>query len=361
MRHALELARRGIGFVEPNPPVGAVLVNDVGDCVGEGWHQRYGGDHAEVVALQAAGAAARGATLYVTLEPCCHFGKTPPCSRAVIAAGVRRIVAAVTDPNPQVAGGGLRELSAAGIEIEVALLESEANALLAPLRKLIQHQRPWLIAKWAMTLDGKLASSTGDSRWISGEASRRLVHELRGRMDAVLVGIGTALADDPLLTARPPGPRTALRIVVDSQARLPASSKLAATAREVPLLLAVGPSAEPARIAALESLGVEILPLPADAGGHVELSALLAELGRRRMTNVLVEGGAALFGSLFDQRLIDEVYAFASPKLIGGAAAPGPIGGVGISDMNAAVRLRDAEIRVIEGDVLIHGRIDSTA
>ncbi|MFO0918901.1 MAG: bifunctional diaminohydroxyphosphoribosylaminopyrimidine deaminase/5-amino-6-(5-phosphoribosylamino)uracil reductase RibD [Planctomycetaceae bacterium] len=361
MRHALELARRGIGFVEPNPPVGAVLVNDVGDCVGEGWHQRYGGDHAEVVALQAAGAAARGATLYVTLEPCCHFGKTPPCSRAVIAAGVRRVVAAVTDPNPQVAGGGLRELSAAGIEIEVGLLESEANALLAPFRKLIQHQRPWLIAKWAMTLDGKLASSTGDSRWISGEASRRLVHKLRGRMDAVLVGIGTALADDPLLTARPPGPRTALRIVVDSQARMPASSKLAATAREVPLLLAVGPSAEQARIAALESLGVEILPLPADAGGHVELSALLAELGRRRMTNVLVEGGAALFGSLFDQRLIDEVYAFASPKLIGGAAAPGPISGVGISDMNAAVRLRHAEIRVIEGDVLIHGRIDSTA
>jgi diaminohydroxyphosphoribosylaminopyrimidine deaminase / 5-amino-6-(5-phosphoribosylamino)uracil reductase len=361
MRHALDLAQRGIGLVEPNPPVGAVLVNDAGECLGEGWHQRFGGEHAEIVALKQAGAAARGTTLYVTLEPCCHFGKTPPCSQAVIAAGVRRVVAAMVDPNPQVAGGGLRELAAAGIEVEVGLLESEAAALLAPFQRLTVHRRPWVIAKWAMTLDGKLATSTGDSRWISGTSSRRLVHELRGRMDAILVGLGTALADDPLLTARPAGPRIAARVIVDSHARLPVTSQLVATAQQIPLWVAVTQVADAERIAALQSSGAEVICLPNNGAGRVDLSALLEELGRRRLTNVLVEGGRHLFGALFDQRLIDEVYAFVAPKLIGGDSAVSPLGGTGLPAMRDAVSLVDPEVRQLDSDVLIHGRISSAS
>lgn len=357
MRHALELARQGVGSVEPNPLVGAVLVNDSGELVGEGWHQQYGGPHAEIHAIQNAGDAARGSTLYVTLEPCCHFGKTPPCTQAVIAAGIRRAVIATSDPNPQVSGQGMQELRNAGLEVDVGLLAAEAEAIVAPFRQLMTHGRPWIIAKWAMTLDGKLAAHTGNSRWISNEASRQVVHELRGRMDAILVGIGTALADDPLLTARPPGPRTAVRIVVDSMARLPLTSQLVATARQVPVLLAASSSAPSERLAALEHEGVETLLLPQDDAGQLSLSALCQELGRRRFTHVLAEGGRMMLGSLFDQRLIDEVYGFVAPKLIGGISAPGPIGGRGLNMMQDAAGLQNVEIRELDGDVLIHGRI----
>src|SRR5436305_1406899 len=205
MRRALELAERGRGFVEPNPLVGAVVVRD-GSVVGEGWHRRYGEAHAEVNALAQAGEAARGATLYVTLEPCCHVGKTPPCTDAVLAAGISRVVAAMADPFPKVAGGGIARLRAAGVAVAVGLGESEARRLNAPYLKLLATGRPYVHAKWAMTLDGKIATRTGDSRWISNEASRRVVHAMRGRMDAILVGIGTALVDDPSLTAPPPRP-----------------------------------------------------------------------------------------------------------------------------------------------------------
>src|SRR4051794_5088755 len=207
MRRALDLAERGRGFVEPNPVVGAVVVRD-GSLVGEGWHERYGEAHAEVNALSAAGEAARGATLYVTLEPCCHHGKTPPCTDTVLRAGVRRVVAAMLDPFPRVAGGGFAVLLAAGVDVAVGVCEAEARRLNAPYLTLLTHGRPHVHAKWAMTLDGKIATRTGQSQWISNEASRRRVHELRGRMDAVVVGIGTVLADDPMLTARPPGPRS---------------------------------------------------------------------------------------------------------------------------------------------------------
>src|SRR5207253_7885382 len=216
-RRALELAERGRGYVEPNPLVGAVVVHD-GRIIGEGWHQRYGEAHAEVNALTAAGDAARGATLYVTLEPCCHHGKTPPCTDAVLRAGVQRVVAAMLDPFPQVSGKGADLLRAAGVTVDVGLCEAEARRLNAPYLKLLATGLPYVTAKWAMTLDGKIATRTGDSKWISNEASRRRVHELRGRMDAIIVGIGTALADDPLLTARPTGPRTPARIVLDSRA-----------------------------------------------------------------------------------------------------------------------------------------------
>ena len=267
MQRALELAAQGQGFVEPNPMVGCVIARGA-EIVGEGWHRRFGQAHAEVEALRIAGSRARGATLYVTLEPCCHQGKTPPCTRAVLAAGVARVVAAMADPFPQVAGGGLAELRAAGVEVQTGILENQARKLNAPYLKLLSAGRPWVVAKWAMTLDGKIAARTGDSRWISSPASRQLVHQLRGRMDAILVGRGTAAADDPQLTARPPGPRTALRIVVDTRASLSLASRLVRTAREVPVLVAVGPEAASADCANLQAAGCEVLVCDgADAAG----------------------------------------------------------------------------------------------
>lgn len=324
MRRALELARRGAGRVEPNPLVGAVIASATGEVVGEGWHQVFGGPHAEIVALAAAGRTARGATLAVTLEPCCHHGKTPPCTSAIIAAGIARVVVAAGDPFPQVAGGGIAALRAAGVAVEQGLFESEAVRLTAPFRTLVTRGRPWVIAKWAASLDGRLAAAPGGDRWISSPESLILVHELRGRVDGVLVGIGTALADDPLLTARPEGARRALRIVVDSGARLPLESRLVRSAREWPVLVAVGPAAPTERLAALRAAGCEIWQGPeADSGERLE--SLLQELGRRRLTNLLVEGGAAVLGSLFARGLVDEIHAFTAAKILGGTGDALPL------------------------------------
>ncbi len=355
MQRALELAAQGQGFVEPNPMVGCVLARGA-EIVGEGWHRRFSQAHAEVDALRIAGSRARGATLYVTLEPCCHQGKTPPCTRAVLAAGVARVVAAMADPFPQVAGGGLAELRAAGVEVQTGILESEARKLNAPYLKLLSLGKPWVVAKWAMTLDGKIATPNGDSRWISSPASRQLVHQLRGRMDAILVGRGTAAADDPQLTARPPGPRTALRIVLDTRAALSLRSRLVRTAREVPLLVAVGPEAATADCADLRAAGCELLVCDGSTP-QARLETLFGELGRRRMTNVLVEGGGRLLGSLFDARLIDEVHVFIAPKLAGGGEAPGPIAGRGVDAISAALPLEDIAVRQIDGDIYLHGRM----
>jgi len=355
MIRALELARQGLGTVEPNPAVGAVIVDDDLRLLGEGWHQRFGGPHAEVHALKQAGEAARGATLYVTLEPCCHFGKTPPCSQAVIAAGLKKVVIAMTDPAPHVSGGGLAELQAAGIDVEVGLLGAEARRLTAPFVMLQTRQRPWVHAKWAMTLDGKLATSTGHSQWISNELSRQWVHTLRGRMDAIIVGIGTALADDPSLTARPPGPRTATRVVVDTQARLPLTSRLVQTATLVPVIVVCGADAAPERRAALQAAGVEVLALSVSEAGYPDPQLWLTEFGRRRMSNVLVEGGSGLFGGLWDARLIDEVHAFIAPKLVGGLAAPSPIGGTGLPQIPQTANLENQSVQLLKDNILLNG------
>ena len=365
MRRALELAQRGIGFVEPNPAVGAVIVSDDGRVVGEGWHERFGGPHAEVKALAAAGEAARGATLFVTLEPCCHFGKTPPCTRAVIAAGIRRVVVAAGDPAAHVNGGGIAELRAAGVDVEVGMMADDARRLIAPFAKLMTTGFPWVHAKWAMTLDGKIASKTGSSRWITNEASRAVVHQLRGRMDAIIVGIGTVLADDPLLTARPPGPRTPMRIVFDSTARTPLESQLVRTARDVPTMVVVTPHAPQDRCAALRAAGVQVLATFEDSTGHSDLAAMLYALGHLRLTNVLVEGGGQVLGYCFDVGvIIDEVHTFIAPKLIGGAAAPSPIAGEGLADMTDALRLDPSTVEVLDGDIYLHGwiatRLNST-
>ncbi|MFN0051103.1 MAG: bifunctional diaminohydroxyphosphoribosylaminopyrimidine deaminase/5-amino-6-(5-phosphoribosylamino)uracil reductase RibD [Planctomycetales bacterium] len=360
MERAIELARRGEGRVEPNPMVGAVIVSDQGELLGEGWHQRFGAAHAEVAALEQAGERARGGTLYVTLEPCCHFGKTPPCVEAILRAGIRRVVVALQDPFPQVAGQGLARLREAGLDVDVGMLEQEGRRLAAPFLMLTEQGRPWVHAKWAMTLDGKLASHTGHSQWISNPASRQVGHALRGRMDAIIVGIGTALADDPLLTARPPGARRAARIVVDSVARLPSASRLVKTSRESPLLVAVSAGADAARVERLRNHGVEVVPFPEDSdhntgGSRVSLTGLLSELGRRRMTNVLVEGGGRLLGSLFDRQLVDEVHVFLAPKLVGGEQAPSPVGGIGLPEIPLHASLVNPRITLLDGDVSVQG------
>lgn len=360
MRRALELARRGEGAVEPNPQVGAVVLSAEGGIVGEGWHARFGGPHAEIVAIAEAGDAARGGTLVVTLEPCCHHGKTPPCTDAVVAAGLRRVVVATSDPFPSVAGAGIERLRAAGIEVTVGTCAAEARRLIAPFRRLVADGRPWVIAKWAMSLDGRIATVGGDSRWISGEESRGLVHALRGRVDAILVGIGTALADDPLLTARPSGPRSALRVVVDSLARLPLESRLVASARETPVMVAVGPDAAEDRLAALRARGVEVWRGD-DADRTARLGALLDHLGRRQATNLLVEGGAGVLGGFLDARLVDEVWAFVAPKLIGGASAPAAIGGRGMARVAEGIPIVVDEVRRLGEDVLVRGTCPSAS
>lgn len=355
MARALELAAQGRGAVEPNPLVGCIIAHGA-EIVGEGWHRRYGGPHAEIEALRIASNRAQGATLYVTLEPCCHHGKTPPCTDAIIAAGIRRVVAAQRDPFAKVNGQGARTLEAAKIAIEFGAGENEATRLNAPYLKLLTHQRPWVIAKWAMTLDGKLASRNGDSRWISNETSRRIVHELRGRVDAILVGSGTVRADDPLLTARPAGPRTALRVVLDSRGAIDPGSQLVKTAREVPVLIAVTDSLLADRRRVLEQAGCELFVV-SGANELERIDSLLAELGRRRMTNILVEGGNRLLGTFFDAGAVDEAHVFIAPKLLGGASALSPIGGQGLAKMSAAWQLETPQLKQLDGDVYISGRV----
>jgi diaminohydroxyphosphoribosylaminopyrimidine deaminase/5-amino-6-(5-phosphoribosylamino)uracil reductase len=359
MAQAIALAMQGQGFVEPNPMVGCVIVRG-DEIVGQGFHEKFGGPHAEINALAEAGERAAGATAYVTLEPCCHEGKTPPCTRALIQAGIKRVVAAVQDPFAKVNGNGISELRAAGVECDLGNRSGEANWILGPYRKLIETGRPWVIAKWAMTLDGKLATRTGSSQWISSEASRGVVHQLRGRVDAVIVGSGTARIDNPLLTARPMNlgdlKRTASRVVVDSGATLGLESRLVQTADDVPVLVAAGETAPGPSCELLKAAGVEVLCCTG-ATHELRLNSLLEELGRRRATNVLVEGGSKLLGMLFDMHAVDEVHVFIAPKFAGGECAPSPVGGVGVEKMGSALKLADIAIEELDGDVYVHGRV----
>jgi diaminohydroxyphosphoribosylaminopyrimidine deaminase/5-amino-6-(5-phosphoribosylamino)uracil reductase len=358
MHCAIALAEHGRGHVEPNPLVGAVVVRD-GQVVGEGWHQKYGEAHAEVNALAAAKDAARGATLYVTLEPCCHQGKTPPCTDAIVKAGIARVVAALRDPFPEVAGKGKAQLQEAGITFEFGggVAVESARRLNAPYLKLLAAGRPYVHTKWAMTVDGKIATRTGDSQWISNETSRARVHTLRGCVDGIVIGIGTALADNPLLTARPPGPRIATRVVLDAQARLPLESQLVRTANEAPTLVATTSAAPAPAIAALRAHGCEVLVVPATDNGRSALRPLLTELGRRRWTNLLVEGGAAVLGSFFDARLVDEAHVYLAPMLFGGSEAHTPIGGLGAATVAEALRFESWKLEPVKGDIYLRGWI----
>lgn len=334
MDRALELARQGEGRVEPNPLVGCVLVRDQ-RVIGEGGHGEFGGPHAEIVALQDAsqkGESPAGATAYVTLEPCSHTGKTGPCADALIAAGVARVVAGMEDPFPEVSGAGFARLRDAGISVTQGVREAACRSLNAPYLTRLHRNRPWILAKWAMTLDGKLATQTGDSQWISNESSREQVQQLRGRVDGIVVGIGTALADDPLLIARPreltDRKRLATRIVLDSKLQLPLDSQLVQTADSAPVLVVAGPDVDSRAATRLEAAGCEVWRgTGQDLGDRFE--ELLKDLAKRGMTNLLVEGGGEVLGTLFDHGLADEIHLFVGTQVFGGSAALSPVKGRG--------------------------------
>ena len=356
MARALSLARDALGSTSPNPAVGAVIVRD-GAIVGEGHTLPPGQAHAEVGALRQAGAAAQGATLYVTLEPCCHYGRTPPCTDAIISAGVGRVIYAAADPNPRVSGGGVAALRDAGVTVEHRP-EPGADELYRAFGKHIRTGRPFVVAKFAMSLDGKIATRTGHSQWISGPAARARVQQLRKEMDAILVGIGTALADDPRLTARDGcgNPLAAgwqlVRGALESAARLPLSARMLREPGRT--IVATGGGADAARAAALADAGASVKAFPG-SDGRVDLSGLLAYLGDQGIVSVLAEGGSATLGALLDAGLVDQVQAFIAPTLIGGAGAPAPIAGVGAAIMGDAIRLNDATMEQIGADWLITG------
>ncbi len=356
MELALQLAARGQGHVEPNPMVGCVVARGA-EVVGLGWHRRYGGPHAEVEALRTAGPLAQGATLYVTLEPCCHQGKTPPCTQAILQSGVRRVVVALEDPFPAVRGSGVKQLREAGLEVSLGLLQEEARRLLAPYLKRVLTGRPWVIAKWASTWDGKLATHRGHSRWISNEASRQVVHRLRGRVDAIVVGSGTVLADDPQLTVRPPGPRTPLRVVLDSRGRTPPQARLVQTAQEVPTLIATTEQTPFDHRRLWEQAGCQVLVLPG-ADYQQRWDQLLEELGRRGATNVLVEGGARVLGQLLAAGAVDEVHLFLAAKLLGGQApSPQSLDLPGPDTIQQTLHLESPQVQVLQGDVYLQARV----
>jgi diaminohydroxyphosphoribosylaminopyrimidine deaminase/5-amino-6-(5-phosphoribosylamino)uracil reductase len=356
MARALALAARGRGLTSPNPMVGALLVRD-GTLVAECFHERAGGSHAESAALAEAGERGRGATLYVTLEPCNHVGRTPPCVEALVRAGVRRVVAATGDPNPRVRGGGAAALAAAGVEVTLGCLEREARELNHVFFTAVERQRPHVTLKWAMTLDGKIAAFDGTSRWITGEAARREGHRLRSRSDAIVTGIGTVLADDPALTVRleQPWPREPYRVVVDSHARLPLHAALLRTGSRTRVLAAVGEEAPAPRVAALESSGVTVLQCKSREG-RVDVADVCARLFALDVTAVLLEAGRELTGAFVQAGLVDRVAVFIAPKLLGGDAAPSPVGGPGLA-LADALRLTDLTTRPLGDDWLMEATV----
>lgn len=354
MKMALELAARARGRTSPNPMVGAVVVKE-GKVIGRGCHLKAGTPHAEIHALNQAGEGARGATLYVTLEPCCHYGRTGPCTDAIIKAGVARVVTAMTDPNPLVAGKGLRLLSSAGIEVSSGVMEEEALELNEVFIKYITTGRPYVIAKAAVSLDGKIATRTGKSKWITSEDARAYSHQLRDWYDAIMVGIGTVLADDPSLTTRLPGGggRDPVRIILDSRARIPFNARVLTQQSEAPTLIAAASVAPPERVDALRGIGVEVLVV--NDGNQVDLHELMRLLGERGITSVLIEGGATLHGSAFSSQIVDKVAWFIAPKIIGGREAPGPVAGPGADSPSDAAALERVKVSSLGPDLLVEG------
>lgn len=364
MRRALALARQAEGRTSPNPMVGAVIVKDR-RVIGEGYHHQAGKPHAEIEALRAAGKLARGATMYVTLEPCAHHGRTPPCTDALIATGIAEVYYAIGDPNPHVNGKGHTLLETAGITVHRGPCEEEARELNKPFFKHVTTGRPFVTAKFAMSMDGKIATRTGDSRWITNENSRQRAHALRNVTDAIIVGAGTVTADDPQLTTRPSplslqgrgagdespaDVRHPLRIVADSRGRVPLSARVFDPNLSGHTVLATTAAVSPAHCVELAARGVEIWTLPADSQGRVSLSALLDEIGRRGMLMLLVEGGSELLGAFFAGKLVDRVWAFIAPLIIGGRDAPGAVGGLGIKTLAQAIRLRHLQVEILDNN-----------
>ena len=356
MAKAIELARLGQGLVEPNPMVGCIVVNG-SETLAQGFHQRYGEAHAEVNALRTLTPdQVAEATVYVTLEPCCHHGKTPPCVDLLIRMKPKRVVIAHLDPFPQVAGKGVAALQLAGIPVDVGVGEREAKQLLAPYLKRQTQGLPWVIAKWAMSLDGRIATRSGESRWISNEASRQVVHRLRGRVDAILTGIGTVLADDPLLTARPTSLRVARRVILDRHFRLPLNSQLIQTLSHGPVWVCGLASHNTDHQQKLVDAGCRLCLIPEKDESQF-LECVLRDLASDGCTNLLIEAGTSLFGSFVDQQLLDEFHIFIGRQIIGGASAISPVGGVGWDKLADCLQLDNGKWQDLDGDGYFHGTV----
>ncbi|MBO5854596.1 MAG: bifunctional diaminohydroxyphosphoribosylaminopyrimidine deaminase/5-amino-6-(5-phosphoribosylamino)uracil reductase RibD [Bacteroidales bacterium] len=362
MRRAIELARQGSGFVNPNPMVGCVVVKD-NTIIAEGYHEYYGGFHAERNALTNCKSDCNGATLYVTLEPCCHHGKTPPCTDIIIEKGIKKVVVGLLDPNPLVNRKGVEILEKAGIEVVTGVEEESIKELNKVFLKYIKTKRPYVLLKTAMTLDGKIATYTGDSKWITNEKSRKLVHKLRSEMMGIVAGIGTVKTDDPMLNCRleiqQQNFHQPIRIIVDTKASISTESQIVKTAKEYKTILVHTKSASHDNIEKLHSLNVETL-ICEEKDNHVDINDLMTKLGQKGIDSLLLEGGSCLNAAFLQAGCVDEVYAFIAPKIIGGEHSKSPIGGKGIELMKDAITFNKVEIEQIENDILIKGKIKST-
>jgi len=357
MRRALYLARKAEGQTSPNPMVGAMVVKS-GKVIAEGYHKKAGLPHAEIVALRKAGSKAKGATLYVSLEPCCHQGRTPPCTEAIVAAGIKRVVVGVRDPNPLVCGKGTRHLKKNGIEVVAGVLKRDCERLNETFIKYIRTGRPWVILKSALSLDGKIATRTGDSQWITGPKAREYAHRIRNNVDAILVGAGTVCADDPRLTVRlkKGEVRNPVRVIVDGKYSVPISARVFSNARRERVVYATLGGLPVARKNKLQKMGVEILVVKRKKG-RVDLAQLMDELGAMEITSVMIEGGAEISGNVFDEKLVDKLIYFVAPKIIGGKDALGAVGGQGIDRLKEALQIKGMTVARLGDDLVIEGNI----
>lgn len=356
MRIALELAKKGQGYTSPNPMVGAVIVKNE-RIIGTGWHKAYGRLHAERDALDSCTESPRGAVLYVTLEPCCHHGKQPPCTEAVIEAGISRVVIGSSDPNPLVSGKGIQVLQAHGIEVTQNILKEDCDRLNEIFFHYIRTKRPFVIMKYAMTMDGKIAAFTGASKWITGNEARRHVQEQRRRLTAIMTGVGTILADDPLLTCRIPGSKNPVRVICDTHLRTPLHAQIAVTAKEIPTILATC-CTDMEKQRALEALGCRIL-LVRKQDGHVDLKQLMELLGKEGIDSILLEGGGTLNWSALQSGIVQKVQTYIAPKLFGGQTAKTPVEGMGVSSPAAAFPLKNSFFIQLGNDFFIESEVAS--
>ncbi|MEE2640553.1 MAG: bifunctional diaminohydroxyphosphoribosylaminopyrimidine deaminase/5-amino-6-(5-phosphoribosylamino)uracil reductase RibD [Planctomycetota bacterium] len=348
MRQAMDLAEKGRGHVEPNPLVGCLIL-EKDQVIGAGWHEKFGDAHAEVNAIRNCKRSPIGGTAVVTLEPCCHHGKTPPCVQALMEAGISRVFVGRADPNPRVSGGGIQQLKNAGIQVDCGFLEAEISLQIAGFLKSIQQKKPWVIAKYAMTMDGRIATRSGDSQWISNESSRRRVHQLRGQVDGILVGSRTVIRDNPTLTARPTGPRQPTRMVMDSQALLPLDSHLLETAREIPVQVFSHQDADSQKIKAIRDAGAEVLQTELGPGERIDW--ILREMGQRQMSYLLVEGGGGLLGEFFQAGEIDEVQCYVAPRIVGNGISPANFAGP--DNMSDSLDFQLHEVEQLDDNLLM--------
>lgn len=356
MRLAMQLAGNAIGRTSPNPLVGAVIVKD-NRVVGCGWHRKAGTPHAEVHALNQAGELAQGADVYVTLEPCAHYGKTPPCAKALVEAKVKNVYGGLLDVNPKVAGKGFKILEDAGIHVEYGFLQDELRKQNEVFFKWIEHKKPFVVLKAAMTLDGKIATATGQSKWITNETSRAYGYKLRDIYDGIMVGINTVIEDNPMLTARVDGGKNPIRIVVDSSLKIDINANVVQD-KSAKTIVATTDKADKDKILKLQAQDVDVIVVDKDENDKVDIEKLLDILGQQNICSILVEGGATLSGSFVAKKLVDKVYFFIAPKIIGGKEAKTPVAGTGILNLQEALTLKDIQIEKLEEDILIIGRVD---